>query len=436
MNALGRHSRKAGVLSVLFMGLGQLYNGQTAKGIFFAIIEMIYVVTLLPYTITCIKGLITLGDTPQKMVGGRIIQGDHSIFMMVYGIVAIIVLFLFIVLYIINVNDAIHVGKLRDQYKKVNSFRDSLKNLTEKGFVYLLLTPAGLFTLFLTVVPLIFGIMIAFTNYSSPNHLPPRSLVDWVGLENFINLFKIPSLGKTFAGVAGWTMIWAILSTFTTFFVGLVFAVIINANKIKLKKFWRSIFILPWAVPGFISILIMRNMFNGQFGPINKYLTGIGLNAVPWLAEPFWAQATCVLVNLWLGFPYYMAMMSGVLTGIPKDLYEAASIEGASASQQFFRITLPMVLFATAPLVINGFAYNFNNFTLIYLLTSGNPANSSYFYSGHTDILLSWLYKLTLEQNQYHMAAVVSIIVFIFIASISAFNYLRTRSFREEDMVQ
>jgi arabinogalactan oligomer/maltooligosaccharide transport system permease protein len=433
---MGRHSKRAGMLSILFMGLGQLYNRQTAKGIVLAAAEAVYIIAFLPYTIRSIKGLITLGDTPQKMVNGKIIQGDHSIFMMVFGIVAIIVLLLFAVLYALNINDAFRVGKLRDEGKKPNSLKASLKNLAEKGFPYLLLTPAGIFTLFLTVVPLIFGILIAFTNYSSPNHLPPRSLVDWVGFENFINLFKIPSLGKTFAGVAGWTMVWAVLATFSTFFVGLVFAVIINANKIVLKKFWRSIFILPWAVPGFISILVMRNMFNGQFGPINKYLTSIGISAVPWLAEPFWAQVTCLLVNLWLGFPYYMAMMSGVLTGIPRDLYEAASIEGASSCQKFFKITLPMVLFATAPLVINGFAYNFNNFTLIYLLTSGNPTSNEYFYAGHTDILLSWLYKLTLEQNQFHMAAVVSIIVFIFVASVSAINYLRTKSFKEEDMVQ
>ena len=433
---MGSHSKKAGLLSILFMGLGQFYNGQIVKGIIFSLMELFSVIFLLPYTARSIKGLVTLGDTPQKMVDGKIIQGDHSIFMMVFGIISVMVFIMFVVVYIINVKDAMAVGIRRDKGHDAESFIGSLKNLSEKGFPYMLLTPAAVFTIFLTAVPLVFGVMIAFTNYSSPNHLPPRSLVDWVGFDNFVNLFKIPSLGKTFTGVAIWTLTWAILSTLTTFLTGLLFAVIINANKIVLKKFWRSIFILPWAMPGFISILIMRNMFNGQFGPINKYLEAIGLGPVPWLAEPMWARLTCILVNLWLGFPYYMAMMSGVLTGIPRDLYEAASIEGAGAVQKFRKITLPMVLFATAPLVINGFAYNFNNFTLIYLLTSGNPTNNEYFYSGHTDILLSWLYKLTLEQNQFHLAAVVSIIVFVFVATISAINYSNTRSFREEDMIQ
>lgn len=399
-------------------------------------IELFYIIFLLPYTVSSIRGLITLGDTPQKMVNGKIMQGDHSIFLMVFGIVALVVLFIYAVLYYINIKDALSVGRLRDNGKEPNKIKASLKKLSDNGFPYLLLTPAGIFTLFLTVVPLIFGILIAFTNYSSPNHLPPRALVDWVGFENFINLFKLPSLSNTFLGVAVWTVTWAVLATATTFFVGLLFAVIINANKIVLKKFWRSIFILPWAVPGFISILIMRNMFNGQFGPINKYLVAIGFDPIPWFADPTWAKITIILVNLWLGFPYYMALMSGVLTGISKELYEAASIEGANARQKFRKITLPMVLFSTAPLVINGFAYNFNNFTLIYLLTSGNPTNAEYFYAGHSDILLSWLYKLTLEQNQFQMASVVSIIVFLVIASVSAFNYLNTRSFKEEDMIQ
>lgn len=399
-------------------------------------IELFYIFFLLPYTVNSIRGLITLGDTPQKMVNGKIMQGDHSIFLMVFGIIALVVLFIYAVLYYINIKDALSVGRLRDNDKEPNKINASLKKMSENGFPYLLLTPAAIFTLFLTAVPLIFGIMIAFTNYSSPNHLPPRALVDWVGFENFINLFKLPSLSNTFLGVALWTVTWAVLATATTFFVGLLFAVIINANNIVLKKFWRSIFILPWAVPGFISILILRNMFNGQFGPINKYLMAIGFDPIPWFADPTWAKITILLVNLWLGFPYYMALMSGVLTGISRELYEAASIEGANARQKFRKITLPMVLFSTAPLVINGFAYNFNNFTLIYLLTSGNPTNAEYFYAGHSDILLSWLYKLTLEQSQFQMASVVSIIVFLVIASVSAFNYLNTRSFKEEDMIQ
>lgn len=433
---MSNHSKKAGASSILFMGLGQLYNKQYIKGLFFALLEILFIIFMLPYTVQSMWGLVTLGVTPQKMENGKIIQGDHSIFLMVFGIISIIVLLIYAVLYLINVKDAFKVGKLRDQGKNPNSIKNSIKTISDKGFPYFLLTPAALFTLFLTIVPLIFGVLIAFTNYSSPNHLPPRSLVNWVGFENFVNLFKLQSLSRTFLGVALWTITWAVLATVTTFFVGLFFAVLINANGIVLKKFWRTIYILPWAIPGFISILIMRNMFNGQFGPINKYLQAIGIGAVPWFSDPSWAKFACILVNLWLGFPYYMALMSGVITGISRELYEAASIEGANSRHQFQKITLPLVLFATAPLLIMGFAFNFNNFTLIYLLTSGNPTNAIYNYAGHTDILLSWLYKLTLEQSQFHIASVVSIIIFLVIAVISVINFMNTRSFKEEDMIQ
>ena len=431
-----KHSKIAGLLSTLFMGLGQLYNGQFIKSIIFMLLEIIYIVFFVPFTIKGIWGLVTLGETPQRIENGKIIPGDHSIFLMVFGIIAILVLFVFLIVYYANIKDAIKVGAIRDKGRRPNNFSESLRVLFNKGFPYLLLTPAGIFTLFLTVLPLIFGVLIAFTNYSSPNYIPPRALVDWVGFRNFINLFKLPSLKRTFLGVATWTVIWAVLATISTFFVGLVFAVLLNSRRIRLRNFWRTIYILPWAVPGFISILIMRNMFNGQFGPINRYLQAIGLNPVPWFADPLWAKITCLLVNLWFGFPYYMALMSGVITGISKDLYEAASIEGANPRQQFWKITMPMFLFATAPLLIMGFSYNFNNFTLIYMLTSGGPTNAAYHSAGHTDILLSWLYKLTLEQNQFNLASVVSILIFIVIAAISIINFRNTRSFKEEDMIQ
>ena len=225
-------------------------------------------------------------------------SSDLSIFMMIYGIVAFLVLLVFLAFYIFNIIDAKKTGKMRDHGNPITDFRTSIKNILEKGFPYVLLSPAVLFTIFLTVTPLLFGILIAFTNYSAPHHLPPRSLVDWVGFRNFIDLIEMPFLRGTFLGVALWTFIWAIVATVTTFFGGLIVAVIINRHGIKLKRFWRTIYILPWAMPGFISILIMRNMFNAQFGPINQYLEFIGLSAIPWFAEVGWARVTAIIVTL------------------------------------------------------------------------------------------------------------------------------------------
>jgi arabinogalactan oligomer/maltooligosaccharide transport system permease protein len=192
---------------------------------------------------------------------------------------------------------------------------------------------------------------------------------------------------------------------------------------------------LPWAVPQFISILVFRVLLNGSFGPVNDMLVKLGFAPVPWLSDPTMAKVTVVLVNMWFSTPFLMALMSGVLTTLPRDLYEAAEVDGASGRQKFVGITLPLVLTATAPILIMQFAFNFNNFNLIYLLTDGGPDNTGYYYAGSTDLLISWIFKMTLNQSQFNMASAVSILMFLFIAAFSLWNYRRMKSTQEEDMV-
>jgi arabinogalactan oligomer/maltooligosaccharide transport system permease protein len=180
----------------------------------------------------------------------------------------------------------------------------------------------------------------------------------------------------------------------------------------------------------------MRNLFNGEFGPINQYLRSFGMENIPWLTDPLWAKATVVIVNMWLGIPVSMIFIMGILTMIPKDLYEAAEIDGASKIKQFSKITLPYVLFATAPIIIMQFAGNINNFNVIFLLTNGNPVNGDYMYAGDTDLLVTWLYKLTLDSQKYDVAGAVGIVIFIIIATLSLISYRNTSSFKEEDQIQ
>jgi arabinogalactan oligomer / maltooligosaccharide transport system permease protein len=430
------YAKIAALLSLLLMGLGQVYNRQYIKGISFILLEIyILIFWTVPFQ-WAMWGLTTLGETPQIRERGRIVeQGDHSIFLMIEGIIFVISLLLFLWFYYLNIRDAFKVGRLREQGDTPNNFKQMMKNIWENGFAYLLLTPSVLFTAFLTVLPLLFGILIAFTNYSGPNHLPPKRLVEWVGFDTFIQLFQLKTWSATFYGVFTWTVVWAVLATITTFFLGLIFAVLISHKGIKFKKLWRSIFILPWAIPQFVSILIFRNIFNGQFGPLNQYLEAIGLSAVHWLSDPFTAKVTLVVVNMWFGFPFWMILMSGVMTSIDKELYEASDVDGATGWSKFWKITFPIVMFATAPLLIMSFASNFNNFNIIYLFTQGNPVNTGYSYAGSTDILISWIYKLTLEQNQFAMASVVSILIFFVIATLSIYNFRKTRAFKEEDMM-
>lgn len=427
------------VLSALFMGLGQLYNRQWIKGILFlaAGLGVVYAFAAADMAVY-LKGLYTLGEQPSGMrkVGKlvKMVEGDHSIFLMIKGLMAAMSLLLITALYAIGIRDAYRVGGIRDAGLPVPSFRQSLGRVNQRSFAYFVLAVPAVVILFLTVLPLIFSVLLAFTNYADPI-LPPANLIDWVGFSNFDKLLGLKVWSGTFTGVLTWTVIWAAIATFTTYVGGILTAVLIHQPRIRFKAFWRTVLIVPFAIPSMISLLVMRNMFNNKFGPVNDMLRSIGLEGVPWLTDPMWAKATLILVNMWVGIPITLILASGILTTIPKDLYEAAEVDGASAAQKFRRITLPMVLFSTAPVLIMQFAGNINNFNVIYLLTDGGPVNANYQYAGHTDLLVTWLYKLALDQSQYSFASVIGIIIFLIVASLSIWSYRRTRSYREEDMI-
>lgn len=426
--------KKSALLSTVFMGLGQLYNRYFIKGILFAAFEAFLLIFTIPYFRKAFWGLITLGEQPLHYVNG-IAKGDHSIILLIQGLIAVLLLFVIVIIYLINIKDAKHTGEAKEAGEKPLGLLEFIKYIWDKYFHFIMLTPAMLGLIFITLLPILVTISIAFTNYSGPNHLPPAKLVDWVGLQNFKDLAKLKMWNTTFLGVAEWTLIWATLATLTNYFGGLLLALLVNANKIKFKKIWRGIFIIPYAIPGFLSLLVMRLMFSGP-GAINGMLASVGLAKISWLSDPTMAKTMIILINLWLGSPYFMVLMSGVLTNISKSLYEAADIDGASAWHKFWKITLPMVLFSTAPYLILSFAYNLNNFNNIYILTDGNPVNAAFKYAGHTDILITWIFKMTYDQYKYHMAAVITLIIFLIVAGISAFAFSRTKSFNEEDMIQ
>ncbi len=434
-----KHGTVATILSVVFMGLGQVYNSQIKKGLAFAAIEVVGWL-LTPYWIASIRGLMTLGAHGEHLasVGGiyKMVPGDNSIFLMIQGLIALVFLLLILVLYAVNIADARTIGRRRDRYLRLG-----LTNQRVGGqghyFPYAVLGIPAILVFLFSVVPVVFMILLAFTNYSGPNHLPPHALVNWVGLDTFRGLFGDPSLAATFVGVFTWTVVWAVLATLSTFFGGLLVALLIAQQGIRLKAMWRTILIVPWAIPSFLSLLIMGNLFN-SLGPIDHYLNLIGLPSVPWLTDPVWAKVSLLLVNMWLGVPVSMAFASGVLTTIPRELYEAAEVDGATMLQRFRGITLPLFLYATAPLLILSFVGNFNNFNVIFLFTGGNPAEPRYLTAGSTDILITWLYKLTVNfgANSYNLASAIGVLIFIFVVTLSLINFYRSRSFREEGMVQ
>ena len=390
-------SKKAAILSALFMGAGQLYNKNIVKSI-----------ALHAY-------------------------GDHSIRLLMNGILALIAAAVIVGVYAYNIADAYKTAKRVEEGKYVRVSGNILDRL-DRMFPFLVLLPAIIACLSLVVFPVVSSFAIAFTNYSSPYHIPPKNLVDWVGFENFKKLFTMEIWSNTFTKVVGWTIIWGLCCTALTYSLGMILALITNSSLIRFKKFWRSILVLPMATPGFISLLIFRLMFNGM-GPINQILNKMGLASVRWLTDPNIAKLVLIGVNTWLATAGTMVYISGILTSIPTELYEAASVDGATGAQKFKSITLPLVLHQTAPMLLMNLAGNFNNFGAIYLLTDGGPINPSYQYAGSTDILLSWVYKMTMSVNQYSMATSISILIFIVIATFSVFNLRRTKSFKEEDIM-
>lgn len=235
----------------------------------------------------------------------------------------------------------------------------------------------------------------------------------------------------------GWTLVWAFLATFLNYFFGIILAMLINKKGVKFKSFYRTLFVLAIAVPQFVSLLVMKNVF-AEAGPVNVLLQDLGwISApLPFFTDPMWARMTIIAVNLWIGIPYTMLIVSGILMNIPDDLYEAARIDGASPFVTFRKITMPYVLFVTTPYLITQLVGNINNFNVIYFLTGGTPATLDYYQAGKTDLLVTWLYKLTVNSRDYSYAATIGILVFIICSLLSLITFRRSASYKNEEAFQ
>lgn len=443
--------RRAPLASVLFMGAGQLLIlKQYIRGAFFAFSELLVLFftifekgTFTPNfkgpIVMGLYHLLTLGDAHPEL---PIKQRDHSIFMMITGLITLIILIIFICLYIFNVKDAKKTSDEVIKNKRFSTMQQTKKELSQTAFPIVGILPIVLLIAFFTLIPLVFSALVAFTNYSSPDHIPPNNTVDWVGFENFKNMFSHSAGNEWFSAfgrTALWTVVWAFFSTFTCYFAGMFFAVILQDKRISIPKFYRALFILPYAIPTMLTLFIWANLLNGTFGPINRTFMAIGLisKGIPWLSNPNLAKVTLILVNIWIGFPYSMILTTSSMTAISNSVYEAARIDGANRWQQFSSITLPLVWFQTKPLLIMQFAGNINNFGAVFFLTSGGPSlpDTIKTQSGATDLLISWIYKLTYNTpNMYNMASVLSILVFIVLVPFAVYQFTHTKSFKEGEI--
>ena len=302
---------------------------------------------------------------------------------------------------------------------------------TRRAYPYLLMAPGLLAVLVFTLMPIVYSVYIAFTNYS------PRYLRNFrfVGLENFRRILVGVDRGN-FVRVLTWTLTWAVLTTLLNLALGLVLALLLNNPRLRERGLYRTILIYPWALPATLTVMVWGGLLNTSFGQVNQVLQLVGVKAIPWLTDPTWARVACILVNLWLAYPFTMSVFLGALQCIDAHLYEAAALDGASGSQSFRHITLPLLQQSTLPLLITSFAGNFAGFGVIYLLTGGGPIVAiDPRAPGATDLIGTYMYKLAFGDvtKNYGLAAATGIIIFLFTSLLTVLNSRLTGVFAEVD---
>ena len=428
-------------LSMLIMGAGNIAHKQIIKGLIFLLMEVAFVYFMITTGAHCLAMLPSLGDRAQEEVWNEAkgiyeyVAGDNSLLILLYGVVTIFVIIWFIFMWRAAVKSAYKTECLAKEGKHINSIKDDIKDMFHMNLHKTLLTLPLAGILAFNILPLAFMICMAFTNYSKQgDHL---MLFDWVGLDNFAKVLSFSdSIGQTFWPVLGWTLVWAIFATGLNYIFGMILAILINRNGTRFKGFWRFCFILSIAVPQFVSLLIMRTMLQPS-GAVNVLLQNLGLidSPLPFWTNATWARITVIIINLWVGIPYTMMQVTGILQNIPAELYEAAKVDGANAFVTFFKITLPYMLFVTMPYLITTFTGNVNNFNVIYLLSGGDPTPVGST-AGKTDLLVTWLYKLTIDQQYYNIGAVIGIFTFVVLAIVSLITYRNTGSYKNEEGFQ
>lgn len=424
--------------SFLIMGLSALKNKQWVKGICYLLSEIIFFAWIGLTGWSSLKALTNLGLIKQKKVIYDAAQGvyvtkqpDNSVLILLFGLLALMVIGAFIFLYILNLKTTRKNYVLNRDHKQVPTNTEELASLFDERLHSTLMAIPVLGIFLFTILPTVFMISMAFTNYDR-NHPIGFS---WTGFKAFGTVLQ-GDLAGTFFPVLAWTLIWAVAATVTTFFFGVLLALLIESKGIKHKAFWRTIFVLVWAVPQFVSLLMMAQFldYQGAFNAIlmNLHLISSPIHFIDNQAAPWVARVTVIFVNMWIGIPVSMLVSTAIIQNLPTDQVEAAEIDGANAVQIFKSITFPQILFVMAPSLIQQFIGNINNFNVIYLLTGGAPMNNNYNGAGSTDLLVTWLYNLTFGQEQrYNASAVLGILIFILSATVSLIAYRRTNAFKE-----
>ncbi|MDD6143566.1 MAG: sugar ABC transporter permease [bacterium] len=511
-------------VSYTVMGFGSAARGQWLRGLLFFVFQTVFNLYIWFFGRTYLGKLATLGTVETAKKGRVTVYGDNSFLILLYGVLTIFFIAAFIYTWYVNIKQNKLSEMVLKSGRKLKSARDDMASLLDTQFHKTLLALPTLGVTVFTILPIIFMILVAFTNYDN-QHQPPGKLFTWVGTANFETLLtspesdvrfevtsstadsamltitakngdiltvntadpaaaveaaaltqnskteftltqqadgsyqievfneagesvsfvgkdlqtvKTPSFSYTFRQVLLWTLIWAFFATFLNYFLGMLVAIMINKKGIRFKKLWRTILVMTIAIPQFISLLYVSKMFAAD-GLVNGMLMNWGWisQPLPFWTDPSWARVTIIAINVWIGIPYLMLIATGILMNIPADLYESARIDGANAFQTYMKITLPYMLFVTGPYLLTSFTSNINNFNVIFLLSQGKPLGLELAgNAGTTDLLITWLYKMTVTDSNYKLAAVMGILVFVVCAVINLVVYNFIPSVKNEEDFQ
>lgn len=436
-------------LSFLIMGFGCFMYGQPLRGGLFLLVEIGFVLFMVFSGGFYLSKFGTLGTEVQKPIIDEtglqtgMTEGDNSLAILLFGVSTILIILMFVAVYFWQLRNAYDNQQKAEFGLPISGTKTDLRNMLDKNFHTTLLALPTLGILVGTLIPLIFMICIAFTNYDR-DHLTPGNLFTWVGFDNFVNLFAMKgtnSMGKTFFSLLGWTLLWAVLATVTTYIGGMILAILINKKGVRFKKIYRGFFVITIAIPQFVSLLVVSKFFSTENGLVNQLLKSWGVISqnIGWFEDVTLARTMVVLINMWIGIPYSMLITSGILMNIPEELYESARIDGAGPVTTFFKITLPYMLFVTGPYLLTQFIGNINNFNVIFLLTGGGPTSSDLMApAGKTDLLITWLYNITVNgvYKDYKTGSAIGILVFIVCAVFSLAVYRNTSSVKNEEDFQ
>lgn len=414
-------------VAFLIPGLAQVINKQYIKSIimFFATIY-IYLIAI-PYSLGYgnykgdgIAGLITLAAG-----GGRL---DRSIIFMIEGILAIFLLLIGIFLMIICFKDANKVEKDTIKGTRHRSWVETKQFVFEDGFPYLVLSPAAIITIFIVCIPVVTTVLLSFTGMGPDT----QAKFGWEALKNYKMIFLGQGMvGAIFWRILGWTIVWTIGATSLAIALGFILAIVLNNDRVKGKLLFRSIYLLPWAVPAFISILFFSILFADGGTVINSLREVFGEN-FSIKNDPFVIRVVLICIQAWLGSAYIFLLSTGVLQSINAELYEAADIDGATSFKKLSKITVPLVLFQTAPLLVGQYTFNFNNYSIIALFNNGGPFDPSKYgnLAGSSDLLISYIFKLTMNSQYQAIGATITVIISVVLMIIAYIGYRNTDAFK------